>query len=157
MRFVAAVAAWGVAFALTVLLAPAIQRANFVFFWVAVLFVAWYSGLVPAVLAAAGAVLAVQFWLVPPYRVSGPLHVADLLTFAIFVGAAATVSALASSVQTIPVWSAHKLLFRGTDPGYAPIAVVTLSVFALLLVMALVVSRLTRGRPVREAAFLEEA
>jgi putative spermidine/putrescine transport system permease protein len=80
-----------------------------------------------------------------------------LLAFATVIGEYALVSVLASSVNTIPVWSAHKLLLRGSDPGFAPLAVVTLSVFALLLVLALVVSRLTRGRAVREAAFIEEA
>jgi putative spermidine/putrescine transport system permease protein len=80
-----------------------------------------------------------------------------LLAFATVIGEYALVSVLASSINTIPVWSAHRLLLRGTDPGFAPLAVVTLSVFALLLVLALVVGRLTRGRAVRAAAFIEEA
>ena len=80
-----------------------------------------------------------------------------LLAFSTVIGEYALVSILASSIQTIPVWSAHKLLLRGTDPGFAPLAVVTLSVFALLVLLALVVSRLTRGRSVREAAFVEQA
>ncbi|MEA2677042.1 MAG: putative spermidine/putrescine transport system permease protein [Chloroflexota bacterium] len=80
-----------------------------------------------------------------------------LLAFATVMGEYALVSVLASSIQTIPVWSVHLLLQRGGDPGYAPLAVVTLSVFSLLLVLALVVSRLTRGRAVREAAFVEDA
>jgi putative spermidine/putrescine transport system permease protein len=80
-----------------------------------------------------------------------------LLAFATAIGEYALVSVLASSINTIPVWSAHKLLFRGADPGFGPLAVVTLSVFFLLLVLALIVSRLTRGRAVREAAFIEEA
>jgi ABC-type spermidine/putrescine transport system permease subunit II len=80
-----------------------------------------------------------------------------VLTFATVIGEYALVSVVASSIQTIPVWSAHKLLYRSSDPGFPPLAVVTLSVFALLLVMALVVSRLTRGQVAREAAFLEEA
>jgi putative spermidine/putrescine transport system permease protein len=80
-----------------------------------------------------------------------------VLPFATVLGEDALVSVVASSIQTIPVWSAHKLLYRSSDPGFPPLAVVTLSVFALLLVMALVVSRLTRGQVAREAAFLEEA
>jgi putative spermidine/putrescine transport system permease protein len=79
-----------------------------------------------------------------------------LLAFATVVGEYALVSVLASSINTIPVWSAHRLLVRGSDPGFGPLAVVTLSVFGLLLVLALVVGRLTRGRAVREAAFIEE-
>jgi putative spermidine/putrescine transport system permease protein len=80
-----------------------------------------------------------------------------LLAFATVLGEYALVSVLASSVNTIPVWSAHKLLFRGVNPGFAPLAVVTLSVFGLLLALALIVSRLMRGRAVREAAFIGEA
>jgi putative spermidine/putrescine transport system permease protein len=79
-----------------------------------------------------------------------------LLAFATVLGEYALVSVLASSINTIPVWSAHKLLLRGVNPGFGPLAVVTLSVFGLLLVLALIVSRLTRGRAVREAAFIDE-
>ena len=74
-----------------------------------------------------------------------------LLAFATVIGEYALVSVLASSVNTIPVWSAHLLLDRGSNPGFAPLAVVTLCVFGLLLALALVVSRITRGEVLREA------
>ena len=74
-----------------------------------------------------------------------------LLAFATVIGEYALVSVLASSINTIPVWSAHLLLDHAASPGFAPLAVVTLSVFGLLLALALVVSRLTRGQVLREA------
>ncbi|MEP7360067.1 MAG: ABC transporter permease subunit [Chloroflexota bacterium] len=80
-----------------------------------------------------------------------------LLAFATVIGEYALVSVLASSITTIPVWSAHMLLLRIDNPGFAPVAVVTLTLFGLLVVLALVVSRVTRGKVVREAAWAEEA
>lgn len=74
-----------------------------------------------------------------------------MLAFATIVGEFAMVSVLASSVQTIPVWSAHVLNDR-SNPSYAPLAVVTLAVFALLLVLSVLVARILRGQVVREAA-----
>jgi putative spermidine/putrescine transport system permease protein len=79
-----------------------------------------------------------------------------LLAFATVIGEYALVSVLASSISTIPVWSAHLLLQRGLNPSFAPVAVVTLIIFALLVVLALVVSRLTRGQVVREAAWADD-
>src|SRR5688572_25784256 len=43
-RWGATLLVWLVALALTIWFAPLIQRAHFLFFWVAVLFAAWYSG-----------------------------------------------------------------------------------------------------------------
>jgi putative spermidine/putrescine transport system permease protein len=96
-------------------------------------------------------------WRVVLPNIRSGLASGALLAFATVIGEYALVSVLASSINTIPVWSAHKLLLRGSDPGFGPLAVVTLSIFGLLLVLALVVSWLTRGRVVREAAFIEEA
>jgi putative spermidine/putrescine transport system permease protein len=75
---------------------------------------------------------------------------AAMLCFATVIGEYAMVSVLASSINTIPVWSAHVLLNR-SNPGYAPLAVVTLTVFVLLLVLSFVVARFTRGSVQREA------
>jgi len=80
-----------------------------------------------------------------------------MLAFATVIGEYALVSVLASSVNTIPVWSAHVLLDRNNNPGFAPLAVVTLSVFGLLIALALVVSRVTRGQVLREAPSAGEA
>jgi putative spermidine/putrescine transport system permease protein len=74
-----------------------------------------------------------------------------MLAFATIVGEFAMVSVLASSVNTIPVWSAHVLNDR-SYPSLAPLAVVTLTVFALLLLLSAVVARGSRGQVAREAA-----
>jgi ABC-type spermidine/putrescine transport system permease subunit II len=74
-----------------------------------------------------------------------------MLAFATIVGEFAMVSVLAGSVQTIPIWSAHVLNDR-SYPSYAPLAVITLTVFALLLVLSALVARGSRGQIVREAA-----
>jgi putative spermidine/putrescine transport system permease protein len=80
-----------------------------------------------------------------------------MLAFATVIGEYALVSVLASSVNTIPVWSAHLLLDRNDSPGFAPLAVVTLCVFGLLIALALVVSRATRGQVLHEAPTAGEA
>lgn len=100
---------------------------------------------------ACGASRRQTIWRVVLPNIRSGLASGALLAFATVIGEYALVSVLASSINTIPVWSAHLLLQRG-DPGFAPLAVVTLSVFALLLVLALIVSRLTRGRARRAAA-----
>jgi signal transduction histidine kinase len=91
-------AAWLAAFALTVTLATYIRRANFVFFWVAVLFAAWYGGFLPALVAAAAAVLVVHYYFVEPVGQLWPVGAEDLLTLGIFGVAALLVSALAAAL-----------------------------------------------------------
>ena len=98
VRYATVAAAWLLALALTVTLAPFLARQNFVFFWVAVLFAAWYGEFRPALLASVASVLAVHYYLVPPVREFGALTVGELLTFTIFVAAALLVSALAASL-----------------------------------------------------------
>ncbi|MBV9879450.1 MAG: PAS domain-containing protein [Gemmatirosa sp.] len=95
-RVAGAAAVWLAALALTVMLASHIQRANFVFFWGAVLFAAWYAGLAVAVAAAAAAVAAVDYFVMSSYHAVGTPSVDDLLTLTIFIGAATLVSALAA-------------------------------------------------------------
>lgn len=80
-----------------------------------------------------------------------------MLAFATVIGEYALVSVLASSINTIPVWSVHVLLDRNDNPGFAPLAVVTLFVFALLIAMTMVVSRVTRGQVSLEAPPAGEA
>ena len=97
VRWAGSLAAWLAAYGLTLLLADWVQRGVFVFFWVAVLFAAWFGGLVPAIVVSLGAVVVVQYHFVPPAGLL-PLNVADVLLFSIFLFAATLVSALASSV-----------------------------------------------------------
>ena len=94
-RYTWVAVAWVAAFALTLALAPYIQRANFVFFWGAILFAAWYGGLGPAILAAMAAVAVVRWRLFPAGEPVGP---ADLLTLAIFAVASLVISALTTRV-----------------------------------------------------------
>ena len=97
-RYALSAAAWLAALGLTLLLAPYIERANFVFFWVAVLFAAWYAGLAAALVVAVASMLAVQYYLVPP-RGFGSLANVNFYVFAIFASAAAMVSALTARVE----------------------------------------------------------
>jgi hypothetical protein len=96
LRLAGSAAAWLAALALTLLLAPYLQRANFAVFWVAVIFTAWYAGLGAALVSAVASVVAVNYFLIPPVHSVRVPGAADVLTLAIFTGAAATVSALAA-------------------------------------------------------------
>ncbi|HET7459313.1 MAG TPA: GAF domain-containing protein [Gemmatimonadaceae bacterium] len=98
-RYAVSLAVWLVALAVTLALASYVQRANFVFFWIAVLFAAWYGGLVPALLAAFASVLAVNYYFVPPLHHFRLRSVADLLTLGIFIGASMTVAALTAALS----------------------------------------------------------
>ena len=93
-RYGAAALAWSGAFALTAAAAPVIEHAIFVFFWGAVLFAAWYSGFVPALISAVAAVLAVNFLLLPPQGILAVPSVSQLLTLAIFIVVTSVVSVL---------------------------------------------------------------
>ena len=97
-RWSGAVAVWLAAYGATLLLAPWIQRAAFVFYWIAVLFAAWFGGLLPAIAVSVLAVAAVQYHFVPPVGEFFPIQIADVLTLAIFLGAASVVSSLAASL-----------------------------------------------------------
>ncbi|MFL5581452.1 MAG: GAF domain-containing protein, partial [Gemmatimonadaceae bacterium] len=97
LRAGAAAAVWLVALAFTLALAPWVAHAQFVIFWVAVLFAAWHAGFVAAVVAALGAVLAVHYYLVEPRATFSPFAPGELLTFLIFIAASALVSALAAA------------------------------------------------------------
>jgi signal transduction histidine kinase len=92
---------WGAALAATIVLAPYIQRANFVVFWLAVLFAAWYAGLAAAIGCALASVLAVSHYFARPLAQRGGIDFDDLLTFVIFVAAAGLVSALADRLVRI--------------------------------------------------------
>jgi signal transduction histidine kinase len=96
LRWGAAVLVWLAALGLTLLFAPQLERANFVFFWLAVLFAAWYAGLAAALLAAIASVLAVHVWMVEPAGTFGEFAMGELMTFGIFVVASTLVSGLAA-------------------------------------------------------------
>jgi signal transduction histidine kinase len=95
-RYGVSVAAWIAALALTLALMPYLQRANFVIFWVAVIFTAYRAGLAAAIAASLASVVAVNFYMVAPFRRWSPVGWADVLTFALFVAASALVSVLAA-------------------------------------------------------------
>ena len=97
-RWAGALGAWLAAYGATLLFAPWIQRAVFVFFWIAVLFGAWFGGLLPAVLVSLGAVAVVQYHFVEPVGALLPIEVADVLLLAIFLAASSLVSMLATSL-----------------------------------------------------------
>ena len=98
LRWAGAAVAWLLAYGATLLLGPWIARAVFVFFWIAVLFAAWFGGLLPAVLVSLAAVAAVQYHFVEPIGDFLPLQFADLLLLGIFLGASTLVSTLAASL-----------------------------------------------------------
>jgi signal transduction histidine kinase len=100
-RYGASAVAWVAALGITLALFPYVQRANFMFFWIAVLFAAYVAGLVPAMIAAFASVAAVNFYLVQPRGEFTALSPADVLTFAIFVFASALVSALAARLARV--------------------------------------------------------
>ena len=95
LRSAACALVWLGALGLTLGLAPFVQRAVFVFFWIAVLFAAWYGGFAAGVLAALGSIAAVDYFLLPPVYSLTLFSSAEVLTFAIFLIAAAVVSGLA--------------------------------------------------------------
>jgi signal transduction histidine kinase/PAS domain-containing protein len=102
-RYAVAVGASLLALALTYPFASSLQRAIFVLFWPAVLGVAWYGGLGPAVLTSALAVLAVDYFLVGTPGQLAPASLDDLMPFAVFLLASVAVSSLvnmARSAQT---------------------------------------------------------
>jgi PAS domain S-box-containing protein len=97
-RLLIASVVWLGAFACTAAAAPHLRHPSFGFFWMAVLFAAWYAGLGAALLAAVGAVLAMnsaQLRGQDPGALGG-----DLLTFGIFVAASTVVSFLAARLSS---------------------------------------------------------
>ncbi len=77
-------------------------------------------------------------------NISAGITTAALLVFALAIGEFALVKVLASSVMTIPVWSASAII--ATGGSFAPLSVVTTVVFALLFVLSAAVAYVNRGR-----------
>jgi signal transduction histidine kinase/PAS domain-containing protein len=93
--YLVAVAITAVALGASMLLEPYLSRAVFALFWPAVLIVAVLAGLGPALLASALAVLAVDYWLLPPTHSLRPEDPTDLAALGIFAVASAIVSTIA--------------------------------------------------------------
>lgn len=73
-----------------------------------------------------------------------------LLAFAAALGEFAMVKVLASSVNTIPIWSAEAIRSYGGDAGaFNELAVVTSVLFALLFIVSAIVVYLNRGQGAR--------
>ena len=99
-RAAAAAGVWLVAAALTLRLAPQLQRANVTFFAVAVLFAGWYGGVGGALLAAAASALAIDYFLVVPVHAVSPASTATLLAFGVFASAGAAVALLTRAADS---------------------------------------------------------
>ena len=94
-RYALAVAAPALALALSLLLDPYLNRIVFMLFWPAVLITAVLAGLGPALLASVLSVLAVDYWLIPPYHTFHLAEPTDLAPMAIFFFTSAVVSTIA--------------------------------------------------------------
>lgn len=70
-----------------------------------------------------------------------------MLAFATVMGEFAMVTVLASSVSTLPVWTAHELRDRTALGGLAPVAVVTMAMFVILFVLSALVAGVARRQP----------
>ena len=97
-RIIVCLIVWGLALVCTLVTAPYIDRATFSFFWVAVLFSAWYAGFVSAVVAALASAVVVDLQLVHTGRPE-PLGISHLLSLGIFVGASVLTAAIAARLS----------------------------------------------------------
>jgi len=100
VRYVAAVGAAVLALAVTLPIAPYLQRLIFVLFWPAVIGAAWFGGVGPAVLASVLSVLLADYFLIGP---PGQLSVAsleDLVPLALFLLASTAVALLTDATRT---------------------------------------------------------
>lgn len=94
LRILAASAAWFIALGATLLFASPIERATFTFFWAAILFAAWFSGWIIAVVLSVASVIAVNYFLMEPSHQFGVPKLPDLMLLFIFMVVASAVSAL---------------------------------------------------------------
>ena len=74
------------------------------------------------------------------------LATGGMLAFATVMGEFAMVTVLASSVNTLPIWTAQMLRDRAAG-GLAPVAVVTTAMFAVLFVLSALVAGVARRQP----------
>ena len=96
VRYGLAVAGPAVALGASLLFQPYLSRVLFMLFWPAVLVVAVYAGLGPALVASALSVAAVDYWLIGPTRTLGVAQPTDIVPLAIFFLSSGIVSTLAN-------------------------------------------------------------
>ena len=101
--------------------------------------------------ATCGASRAQTIWRVVLPNIRPGLVAGAMLSFATVIGEFALVSVLASSVTTLPVWSASALRDRATG-AVGPLAAVTLLTFVLLFGLSWLVARLNRRQRATTAA-----
>jgi signal transduction histidine kinase len=89
---------WLVCGALTLLAGDAINQSQFEILWIAVLFTAWTIGFRAALLGSIVAMLAVDYFLLPPIGSIGPPSGPELVTLAIWIAVATVMSALAANL-----------------------------------------------------------
>jgi K+-sensing histidine kinase KdpD len=101
VRHAGAAAVWLAALGLTLALAPELQqeRVSLVFFSLAVLFAAWYSGAAAGMAAAAAALAALDYFVTAPRYAIGPPTRATLLAFLVFSAASWLVGALTRAAE----------------------------------------------------------
>ena len=99
LRYAVSVAVMAAAVLISVLMGPFISRAIFVLLWPAVIFSAWFGGLGPALVASALGVLAIDFFLIPPYGGLVPQDPLDLVQVAVFTLASVVISRLAAHAR----------------------------------------------------------
>jgi GAF domain-containing protein len=100
IRYAAAVGATLLALAVTLPIAPYLQRVIFVLFWPAVIGAAWFGGVGPAVLASVLSVLVADYFLIGPpgqLTVSSP---EDLIPLAVFLFSSTAVALLTDATRT---------------------------------------------------------
>jgi ABC-type spermidine/putrescine transport system permease subunit II len=94
--------------------------------------------------ATCGASAGRTLWSVVLPNIRAGITTAAMLAFALAIGEFALVKVLASSIQTVPVWSASAMTASGGS--LAPLAVVTVVTFGLLFLVSAAVAYLNRGR-----------
>jgi signal transduction histidine kinase len=90
-----------VAAALTVWQAPHVTRAVFIFFWPAVLIIAWFGGRVPGLAAVAFAIAAVSYFVLPPRSWTAPWPVDEWMPVVLFLVVGVVMTELASGLRRV--------------------------------------------------------
>ena len=99
LRYAVAVGATLLALAVTMALAPYLERVILVFFWPAVIGAAWFGGVGPAMLASALSVLLADYFLMGPPGELAPTSPEDLFPLAIFLFASTAVALLTNATR----------------------------------------------------------
>jgi two-component system, cell cycle sensor histidine kinase and response regulator CckA len=125
IRVLLVVVVWLAALGCTMLAHPWVNGTTFAFFWVAVLFAAWTTGLWPAILLSLASVVATN-WLQSPGQVLS-FAIGDIIDVSSFTLAAVLVSALASrAANTTAQLRAGEARFR-TLAEVSPVGIIIAS------------------------------